>query len=90
MFNELGYFVMAPMADYAARVEGFAPIKNKVINESIGTICYNLTIYDDNHMEDDELFSLTLIVQNGSAIITQVDPQLSSTIVKIVDDDGKL
>ena len=76
---------MDPMADYAARVEDFA-----IINESNGTICYNLTIYDDNEIEDDELFSLTLIVQDGSAIITQVDPQLSSTIVKIVDNDGKL
>ena len=78
------------MADYTARVEGFEPIKNKVITESIRTICYNHTIYDDNQIEDDELFSLTLIIESESAIITQVDPQLSSTIVKIVDDDGKL
>ena len=85
-----GHYDMNPLADYAPPVKDFNPIMDMIINKSTETICYNQTIYDDNRVEEDELFSLTLIVQDGSAIVTQVDPQLSSTLVKIVDDDGKL
>ena len=40
-------------------------------------------------MENDELFSLTLTVRDYTISATQVDPLHSSTIVKIVDDDGQ-
>ena len=60
-----------------------------VITETTRVICYNQTIYDDNRMEDDELFSLTLTVQEYSTPSTQVDPLHSNAIVKIVDDDGQ-
>ena len=81
---------MNPLADFAPPVKDFNPIMNMIINQSKETICYNQTIYDDNRVEEDEFFSLTLIVQDGSAIVTQVDPYLSSTLVKIVNDDGKI
>ena len=80
---------MNPLADYRTPVQSYNPIMNMVINETTRVICYNQTIYDDNRMEDDELFSLTLTVQEYSASSTQVDPLHSSTIVKIVDDDGQ-
>ena len=81
---------MDPLADYAPPVRSFNPIMDLVITVTTRLICYNQTIYDDSRVEENEFFSLTLIVQDGSAIMTQVDPQLSSTVVKIVDDDGKL
>ena len=81
---------MDSLADYPPPVEGFNSIMNMALNGTIRAICYNQTIYNDNRVEDDELFSLTLIVQDGSAIVTQVNPQLGSTNVKILDDDGKL
>ena len=79
ILSSIGYYLMDSSADYPPPVEGFNSIMNMPVN---GTICYNQTIYDDNRVEDDELFSLTLIVQDGSAIVTQVDPQLGSTVVK--------
>ena len=84
------YYTMDPLADFPPPMKKFNPIMNMIINNSTKTICYNQTIYNDNRVEEDEFFSLTLIVQDGSAIVTQVDPQLSSTLVKIVNDDGKI
>ena len=81
---------MDPLADYAPQVKGFNPIMDMIISKSTHTICYNQTIYDDSRVEEDEFFCLILIVQDGSAIVTQVDPEFSSTLVKIVDDDGKI
>ena len=81
---------MDPLADYVPPVMSFNPIMNMIIGKSTHTICYNQTIYDDSRVEEDEFFSLTLLVQAGSAIVTQVDPELSSTLVKIMDDDGKI
>ena len=77
-------------ADYIPHISGFNPIRDMVITETTRVICYNQTIYDDNHVEDDEFFSLTLTVQDGSALITLVDTQLSSAVIKILDDDGEL
>ena len=77
-------------ADYPPPVHRFNPIRNMVITETARVICYNQTIYDDDRVEEDEFFSLTLTVQDRSALITLVDPQLSSAVIKIVDDDGEL
>ena len=82
---------MDPMADYPPPVVEFNPIKvmNLIITETNRVICYNQTIYDDNRIEDDEYFSLILIVQTGSAMTTQVSPDFSTVLIKIVDDDGE-
>ena len=79
ILSPTGYYLMDSLADYPPPVEGFNSIMNMALNGTTRAICYNQTIYDDNRVEDDELFSLTLIVQDGSAIVTQVDPQLSSS-----------
>ena len=77
-------------ADYRPPVEGFNPIRTMAITEITRVICYNQTIYDDNCMEEDEFFNLTLTIQEGSAVETVVDLQLSSAVVRIVNDDCKL
>ena len=79
---------MLPLADYQPPIQYFNPIRNTAITKTTRVICYNQTIYDDNRMEHDELFSLTLTVQEYSTSTTQVDPLHSRAIVKIVDDDG--
>ena len=61
-----------------------------VITGTNRVACYNQTIYDDSCVEEDEFFSLTLTVQDGSAVTTYVDMQLSSALFVIVDDDGEL
>ena len=80
---------MNPLADYRPPVEGRNNIRNFPITDTNRVICYNQTIYDDDRMEEDEFFSLTLVVQEGSAMTALVDPQLSSTVIRIIDDDGK-
>ena len=81
---------MDPLADYPPPVQYFNPIKNMVITGTTRAICYNQTIYDDIRVEDNEFFSLTLIVQDGSAMKTSVHSQLSNTFVWILDNDGTL
>ena len=78
---------MVAGTDYPQLIIDFNPIMNMVITGTNRVICYNQTIYDDDRVEEDEFFSLTLTVQNGSALITVVDPQLSSAVIKIVDDE---
>ena len=79
---------MDPMADYKPPVKGFNHIMGMVITGTTTVLCYNQIIYDDNHVEDDELFSLTLTVQDQSTMVAQVDPLRNSALVKIVNDDG--
>ena len=81
---------MDPLADYPHPVLGFNPIRNMVITGTNRILCYGQIIYDDNRVEDDELFSLTLVVRDQSTVTTQVDQQRSSTLVKIINDDGEL
>ena len=82
---------MDELADYRPPVKGFNPIRNMVITETNRIICYDHIIYSDTRVEEDEYFSLTLIVQTGSATTTIVDSDRSSAVIKIVDDDdGRL
>ena len=85
-----GFYLMDPLADYQPPVQYFNPIMNMAMTGTTRLICYSQTIYDDNRVEEDELFSLTLIVQDESAMKTIVHPQLSSTFVRILDDDSML
>ena len=77
-------------ADYPPYIFGFNPIRDKVITGTTRTICYNQTIYDDDLAEENEIFILILTAQDGSAVTTQVDSQLSSAIITILDDDSEL
>ena len=78
---------MDPLADYLPPLN---PIMKMAISGRRRVICYHQTIYDDDCWERNEFFSLTLTVQDESAVTTVVDPQLSSAVVKIVDDDCEL
>ena len=57
-----------------------------VITDTNRVICYDQTIYSDTCVEEDECFSLTLIVQGDSSTVS-VDLQRSNALIKIVDDD---
>ena len=81
---------MVPLADYRPPVEGFNPIRNMAIDGTTRKICYNQIIYDDFCWESNELFSLTLVVQDGSAMTTIVNKRFSTAVVTIVNDDCKL
>ena len=87
--NSLGFYQMLNFSDYQPPFQRFNPIMMMVITGTNTVLCYNLTIYDDDRVEEDEFFSLTLTVQDGSAMTTVVDPQLSSAVFRIVDDDSE-
>ena len=74
---------MDVLADYPPPEQGI------VITGTDRIVCYNQTINDDSCVEGVEFFSLTLTVQDGSALTT-VDARLSSAVIMIVDDDGEL
>ena len=81
---------MDPLADYPPPLKYFNPIRKMAISGRTRMICYQQTIYDDSCWERNEFFSLTLTVQDESAVTTVVDPLLSRAVVKIVDDDCEL
>ena len=84
-----GFYRMDERADYQPLIIGFNPIRNMVITGTSRIICYNQIIYDNDRAEENEIFSLTMTVQDGSAVTTQVDSQLSSAIIIIWDDDSE-
>ena len=48
--------------------------------------CFNVTIIDDEALEDTERFNLSLSLADGANIPVVVDPDVSE--VEIVDSDG--
>ena len=88
--NAIGFYLRDPLADYQPPVQYFNPIMNMVISEMNRAICYNQTIYDDIRVEEDEFFSLTLIVQDMSTKTTIVNPEYNTCVVTIMDDDSTL
>ena len=79
IFTILGVYLMIPSADFRQPVLGFNDIRDMAITETSRVICYNQIIYDDDRIEEDEFFSLSLTVQDRSPVGTQVHPQFSST-----------
>ena len=80
---------MLEFSDYQPPIQFLNPIRMMVITGTNTILCYNLIIYNDDRVEEDESFSLTLMVQDESAMTTVVDPQLSSAVFRIVDDDSE-
>ena len=50
--------------------------------------CFNVTIIDDEALEDTENFSLNLTLAGGSTVPVVVSPDVST--VEIIDNDGKI
>ena len=50
----------------------------------IATVCVDIDIIDNTHLEDDEQFSVELSSDD------RVDIELSSSVITIRDDDSKL
>ena len=87
--DSFGFYKRLNFSDYETPFQTFNPIMMMVITGTNTVLCYNQIIYDDDRVEEDEFFSLTLTVQDGSAMTTVVDPQLSSAVFMIVNDDGE-
>ena len=50
--------------------------------------CFNVTIIDDNDLEDTEYFSLNLTLSGEPSILVVVTPEDST--VEVTDDDRKI
>ena len=84
-----GSYTMEELADFRPPVQFFNPIRLKVITETNRVICYNQIIYGDVRLEEDEYFSLILLAQDRTSIISLLDPQHDSSVIRIIDDDGR-
>ena len=62
-----GFYNMDPGSDYPPPLEGrTGQIKDLPITQTTRVVCYNQTIYEDETVEQDEFFSVILIIQDGS------------------------
>jgi hypothetical protein len=82
-----GFYNFDDLADYQPPLQSFNPIMRLSITQTNRIICYDQIIYGDTRAEEDECFTLTLTVQDRSSIMTSVDPQRSSAVIQIVDDE---
>ena len=82
-----GFYNFDNLADYQPPLQSFNPIMRLPITQTNRIICYDQIIYGDTRAEEDECFTLTLTIQDRSSIMTSVDPQRSSAVIQIVDDD---
>ena len=80
---------MDPGSDYPPPLEDRAEqIKDLPITQTTRVVCYNQAIYEDETVEQDEFFSIIIIIQDNSAEGTVIDPAFSRAVFKIVDNDG--
>ena len=84
---------MAPLTDYAAQTIGTNAIDGETIrenepNEIRRIVCYDQPIYDDECLEEDEYFGLTLGVDRAS-VNTVVRPMYNQSAILIQDNDSK-
>ena len=79
---------MAPLTDYAAQTIGTNAIDDETITELMRIVCYDQPIYDDECLEEDEYFGLTLHVDDAS-VLTVVQPMYDQAAILIQDNDSK-
>ena len=79
---------MAPLTDYAAQTIGTNAIDDETITELMRIVCYNQSIYDDECLEEDEYFGLTLGVDRAT-VLTVVQPMYDQAAILIQDNDSK-
>ena len=81
-----GFYNGDPGSDYPPPLEGRTEqIKDFSITQ---TTSYTQSIYEDEEVEEDEFFSLIIIIQSESDPRTVIDPNFSRTVFTIRDNDG--
>ena len=83
-----GYYNMDPGSDYPPPLESLSgQIRDFPITQTTRVVCYNQAIYEDEAVEQDESFSLILIIQDNSVEGTEIDPAFSRAVLTIKDND---
>ena len=82
-----GFYNMDPGSDYPPPLEGRSEqIKDFPITQTTRVVCYNQAIYEDETVEQDEFFSVVLIIQDGSDDRT-VTNEFGRAVFAIRDND---
>ena len=79
-------------SDYAQQTSPVNAIDDTLISEIRRIVCYNQTIYDDQHVELDEYAGLTLGIEDNrlTTIITLVKAEYDLAAILIIDNDSKV
>ena len=86
--NVIGFYNNDPGADYPPPLLGLTGhIHNSSITETTRVVCYTQSIYEDEKVEQDEFFSLILIIQSNSAELIGKESDFSRTLFRIIDND---
>ena len=79
---------MDPGSDYPPPLEDrTGQIKDFPITQTTRVVCYTQAIYEDETAEQDEFFSLVIMIQSESDPRTVIDPNFSRTVFTIRDND---
>ena len=81
---------MAPLTDYEEQTWSQNRIRDKLINATGRVICYDQSIYNDEHLESSEYVGLQLDVREATVGIVVVQPQYDNAAILILDDDSQL
>ena len=71
--------------DYPQQLLGLNDLRTIQILETMRTICYDQTVYDDLRLEADEWIGLTLQIGDST---TRTVTGIDHTAIRIIDDDG--
>ena len=83
-----GFYNMDPGSDYPPPLEGRTEqIKVLPITQTTRVVCYNQAIYEDETVEQDEFFSVILIIQDGSDARTVIN-DFDRAVFTIRDNDN--
>ena len=88
MINIFGVYQLSPGADYPQPlIGGSGQIYGSPLSQIMRSVCYDQRTYQDSTVEGDEYFSLQLIRELRTLPNVVIDPDHSTALVKIVDDD---
>ena len=78
-------------SDFAQRTLFVNAFDDTLISEERRTVCYNQTIYEDQHVELDEYTGLTLgiTVNKWTTVLTKAKPEYDQAAIFIIDNDSK-
>ena len=85
--NIFGFYNMDPGSDYPPPLEGRSEqIKDFPITQTTRRVCYTQSIYEDEEVEEDEFFSVILIIQDQSDDRTVIN-EFGRAVFTIRDND---
>ena len=78
-------------SDFAQQTSVVNIIDDVLISQEMKIICYNQSIYDDLHLEQNEYLGLSLGVRDNqlTTVDTQIKPMYGQASILILDNDSE-